>query len=329
MKTKLLPLILLAGISLGCATTDSPPAPLVEATLVVKEPIEMTPPPGTGAHLGGDAQFAEEALEEFIRTGDAPVVRRPGFVLWPFGESNPVLYCKPLRVCDIELQAGEAVNSVMFGDTARWNAELAFTQSGAEAIPHLVVKPREYGIATNLVIMTDRRAYHLALISRKDKKGEYVRNARFYYPREAVAAWNRAVASGGDSGGFFSRLFSGESPKIRDVESLNFQYEITPTGRNAPSWTPVEAFDDGARTFIQFPEAVATGGGARTPVLFVRDEAEREVRNYRVHGDTYVVDGLFETAVLVLGERSVTVKAKKRREPRRVKPGHKRRGGRR
>ena len=124
-------------------------------------------------------------------------------------------------------------------------------------------------------------------------------------------------------------MFSGESPKIHDIESLNFSYVITPVGRKAPSWAPVEAFDDGARTFIQFPEAVATGRGARTPVLFVRDEAEREARNYRVHGDTYVVDGLFETAVLVLGERSVTIKAKKRGGLRRSKPGRKRRVGRR
>ena len=111
MKMKRQLLMLLAGMTLACATTDAPPPPLVEATLIVKEPIEMTPPPGSGDHLGGDANFAEEALEEFMRTGDAPVVRRPGFVLWPFGESNPVLYCKPLRVCDIELQSGEVVNS--------------------------------------------------------------------------------------------------------------------------------------------------------------------------------------------------------------------------
>lgn len=320
---------LVACIGLACASNDAPKDPMIPATLIVKEPITMTPPPGAGDHLGGDAQFAEAALEEFRKTGDAPIVRRAGFMLWPFGESNPVLYCKPLRVCDIELQAGELVNSVAFGDTTRWLAELAHSRSGNGAAPHLLVKPREYGIATNLVILTDRRTYHVALISRDDTKGEYVRNARFYYPREAVTAWNRAVRGEAERGGFFSRLFAGDAPQVRDVESLNFDYEISPSGSKAPSWAPVAAFDDGARTFIQFPQSVAVGGGGRAPVLFVRDEAKRETRNYRVHGDTYVVDGLFETAVLVLGERDVTVKAKHGKSKTGKTAGRGRRGARR
>jgi len=327
-KTLLVPLAT-AVLALACASSYKPSDTMVPANLIVKEPIALTVPPGAGDHLGGDAEFAAEALEEFSKTGVAPVLRRPGFVLWPFGEIYPVLYCKPLRVCDIELEAGEVVNSVAFGDTTRWLAELAYSLVADSAAPHLLVKPREYGITTNLVVLTDRRTYHIGLIAREDKKGVYVRSARFYYPRETVTAWNRAVRGGGDGGGFFSRLFSGDTPQVRDVESLNFEYEISPSGKSAPGWAPVAAFDDGARTFIQFPEAVAAGGGVRAPVLFVQEEGERETRNYRVHGDTYVVDGIFETAVLVLGERTVKVTAKK--HPMRVGRGAGRtaRGGRR
>ncbi len=318
-----------AGLALACASPSEPSDPMIPAKLIVKEPIAMTLPPGAGDHLGGDAEFAAKALEEFSKTGVAPVLRRPGFVLWPFGEIYPVLYCKPLRICDIEFEAGEVVNSVAFGDTTRWIAVLAYSRTGEGAAPHLLVKPREYGISTNLVVLTNRRTYHIGLIARQDRKGVYVRNARFYYPRETVTAWNRAVRERGDGGGFFSRLFSWDSPQVRDVASLNFEYQISPAGRRAPSWAPVAAFDDGTRTFIQFPEAVAAGGGARAPVLFVQDGGERETRNYRVDGDIYIVDGLFKTAVLVLGERTVTVKAKKRRMRKRGGAGRTRHAGRR
>ena len=40
-------LILLVSTTFACATTDVPPEPLVPATLIVKEPIQMTLPLGT------------------------------------------------------------------------------------------------------------------------------------------------------------------------------------------------------------------------------------------------------------------------------------------
>ena len=39
------------------------------------------------------------------------------FVRFPYGHTDPILYCKPLRVCDVELQAGEEVLDVALCDT--------------------------------------------------------------------------------------------------------------------------------------------------------------------------------------------------------------------
>ena len=304
MNTKLSAALLTTAVvgALGCATTEN--VQYEPVTIQTADKAQFEIPAAAGKHLGGDADYAEKALEEFKATGDAPVIRRPGFVLWPFGEEFPVLYCKPLRVCDIELEAGEQVTSVVFGDTVRWVADLKHSRVNSLAVPHLVVKPREYGIATNLAIFTTRRTYHIGLISRTDQAGDYVRNARFYYPREVVAAWNREARNEARSG--FLSLFEKKTATIQDVRDLEFGYDIQ-AGRPRPEWTPVEVFDDGTRTFIQFPKSVGPGGGASAPVLFVKEESGREVRNYRVQDDLYVVDGLFEKALLVRGEKTVTI----------------------
>lgn len=54
------------------------------------------------------------------------VTRGPdGKVIFLFGETQPLVVCSPLQVCDIELQGGEIVCDVLVGDTVRWKVEPA------------------------------------------------------------------------------------------------------------------------------------------------------------------------------------------------------------
>jgi len=294
----------LALLVAGCQTNEPQSFNAVERR--VSEPVEFDIPGDAGSHLGGDADFARRALEEFKKTGEAPIVQRAGFVIWPFGETYPVLYCKPLRVCDIELQAGEQVLNVAFGDTTRWISELAYSEWQGEVVPHILVKPRDYDISANLIVLTNRRTYHIGLISRQNDRGEYVRNARFYYPRETIAKWNQAVRER-DRGGLLNKLFPKAPSPTVDLEDAFLGYEISTEGRRKPRWAPVAVFDDGKRTFIEFPEGVAAGGGDSAPILLVQEGADLAVRNYRVFKNRYVVDGLFETALLVKGKTRVRV----------------------
>ena len=81
-----------------------------------------------------------------------------------------------------------------------------------------------------------------------------------------------------------------------DVAALNFAYRIT---GDRPAWRPLRAFDDGERTYVQMPD----GGEAavRPPLFVLTDEDEPSLVNYRVRGQSYVVEGLFEAAELRLG----------------------------
>jgi type IV secretion system protein VirB9 len=83
---------------------------------------------------------------------------------------------------------------------------------------------------------------------------------------------------------------------------LNFGYDVT---GDRPAWRPLRAFDDGRRTYIEFPASFAVG---EAPPLFLVDgKGEASLVNYRVQGRYYVVDRLFAAAELRLGAKKQTV----------------------
>ncbi len=63
-------------------------------------------------------------------------------------------------------------------------------------------------------------------------------------------------------------------------------------------WKPVRAFDDGTHVSIQMPAGMKA---SEAPALMVAAGSGSQMVNYRVRGDYYVVDRLFDQAVLVSG----------------------------
>ena len=84
--------------------------------------------------------------------------------LFPFNDGAIYqVYTAPGAVTDIALQAGETLVAVAAGDTARWVIGDTTSGTGADKRTHILVKPFAAGLATNLVVTTDRRSYHLQL----------------------------------------------------------------------------------------------------------------------------------------------------------------------
>jgi type IV secretion system protein VirB9 len=194
------------------------------------------------------------------------------------------LYTAPERVTDIALQPGEAIVSVAAGDTVRWTVGDTTSGAGDARRVHILVKPFAAGLKTNLVITTDRRAYHLALES---TAASAMAALSWSYPQDELVAIRRQQAEAKAA----TPIASGLS-----VESLNFAYAIT---GDRPAWRPLRAFDDRRQTYIEFPPTLAV---REAPPLFViGDDGEAQLVNYRVAGRYYVVDRLFGTAELRLG----------------------------
>jgi type IV secretion system protein VirB9 len=151
---------------------------------------------------------------------------------------------------------------------------------------HILVKPFSAGLATNLVITTDRRSYHLNLSS---TSGPAMAALSWTYPQDELLALKRMQA-----------VAEAAAPVAGDVavESLNFNYAIE---GDQPAWRPIRAFDDGRQVFIEFPPSMPTG---EAPPLFVIGSSGRaELVNYRQRGLYYVIDRLFSAAELRLGEK--------------------------
>ncbi len=222
--------------------------------------------------------------------------------VYPYQEGQVYrLYAAPEQVTDIALQAGEALISVAAGDTVRWIVGDTTSGSGVAKRTHILVKPSAPGLKTNLVIATDRRSYHLALESTERTA---MAALSWTYPQDALMAIERTAADE-----------EAQRPVAEGLalDRLNFDYRIS---GDDPDWRPLRAFDDGRQTFIAFPASISVG---EAPPLFVTGpNGQAQLVNYRMRGDYYVVDRLFDAAELRLGEKKqdvvlITRDGKKRR----------------
>ena len=279
-----------------------PWAPSSVSTEAEVEPRDLEAPAGRR-----DGQI-HQAVEAFRAGKEAPVIKRSGSVIYPFDESQPVVRCSPLRACDIELQAGEIVTGVALGDTERWLTSPLESGDPDRAVPHVLVKPKAYDIATNLVIATTRRTYHVGLISPPRSQLEagqlaYHRHVTFYYPDEMVQQWAtreeiRKRQEAAEQQAAAKRTVEPvATTQVAAIQDLNFEYRVR--HRRRVRWAPANVFDDGRHVYIQMPESIRARD---LPALLVETaDGQLAVTNYRVQGRWYIVDGLFEEAQLVLG----------------------------
>ncbi|MDN6888377.1 P-type conjugative transfer protein TrbG [Variovorax sp. CAN2819] len=222
-----------------------------------------------------------------------PIAGSDGTVRFAYGASQPSIVCAVLQVCDVELQPGEQVNSLQIGDQVRWTIEPAISGSGAGEVIHLIIKPQDVGLETSLVVTTNRRTYHLRL---RSHRSDFMPRVAFSYPEEAMAKWdamrNREVKERRDA----TIPSTGEY-----LGDLSFDYTLS---GSAP-WKPVRVYNDGRKTILQMPSTMSQ---SEAPVLLVvrKDggiftEEETGVVNYRVQGNRYIVDALFDKAILIAG----------------------------
>lgn len=199
------------------------------------------------------------------------------------------VWTAPLRVTTLTLGPGESLVSKAAGDTVRWQIGETTSGEGTGRRSHVLIKPLERGLETNLVLTTTRRVYFLNLLS------------------GGVEGFNAAIAwdSSGVETDRAARAESRAAVRLPDPVAapegpLDARYAIEPRGRR-PRWTPTAVFNDGRRTFIAFPADLRID---EAPALFVLTPGgETEMVNYRQAGGLFIVDRVFDRAELRLGDR--------------------------
>jgi P-type conjugative transfer protein TrbG len=226
--------------------------------------------------------------------GAKPVQGPDGVARFLFGASQPSIVCAVLQVCDVELQPGEqVVGNVHLGDSVRWTVEPAMSGTGENQVQHLIIKPHDVGLETSLIVPTNRRTYHFQLRSHRTN---YMARVGFMYPEVAQAKWDAVRTSEAKDRQEKTIPRTGEY-----IGNLKFDYAMS---GEAP-WKPVRIYNDGKKTIIQMPAKMTQ---TEAPVLLVvrKDggmftDAETVMVNYRVQDDRYIVDSVFEKAILVAG----------------------------
>ena len=230
--------------------------------------------------------------KQAVRAANAAALIRPSrsaFInamqIWPYTPGALYqVYTSPERVTDIALQKGEHLISVSAGDTVRWVIGDTTSGQGADQREHILVKPIEAGLHTNLVINTTRRTYHLELVS---TPRTWMASVSWRHPLEQLMALRATNQS--------ARRAEPVAMRV-DLSRLRFGFTIS---GDHPSWRPVRAFDDGRRVYIQFPPGI--GEGEMPPLFILGPKGQSELVNYQVRPPYYIVDRLFAAAELRLG----------------------------
>lgn len=225
-----------------------------------------------------------------------------GKVVFVYGQAQPTIVCAELRLCDLELQPGETVMNVHVGDSVRWKFDGARSGPGGNT-PHILIKPVESNIETSLVITTDRRTYHMHL---KSDRHAYMARMAFDYSSEPMNFSMMLETMRADPAPIVE-VVEAETVEVVEpmaapvvtssqiVEALDFNYEV----KGKAKWKPLRVFNDGLKTYIEMPERMKQ---TEAPVLLVIGPDKKEnIVNYRLRDGRYIVDQVFERAILQAG----------------------------
>jgi len=281
-----------AVIALAATGIGLEPSHAVSGGEVAQGPVPyapVDPPPSVASGASGRRAIAAANAEARAASRADAFVGGVQVFAWSPGRVYEV-WTAPLRVTTLTLGEGETLVSKAAGDTVRWQIGETTSGEGAAQRTHVLLKPLQRGLETNLVLTTNRRVYMLDLRS----------GAADGF--NAAIAWDQGVVQ---TPAAAPPQPVSEAARVADPVAmpegpLDARYRIEPQGRRA-RWTPVSVFNDGRRTFIAFDADLQID---EAPALFVlAPDGEAQMVNYRQSGGLFIVDRVFDRAELRLGDR--------------------------
>jgi type IV secretion system protein TrbG len=257
------------------STSPSRPAPLAQ-------PAPLAPP----AVEGRTAISAANAYARETSRSDAFV---GGMQIFSYAPGRVFeVWTAPLRVTTLTLGVGETVTSKAAGDTVRWQIGETTSGSGPQQRAHVLIKPLERNLETNLVLTTNQRVYLVQLKSGPPESFN------------AAVAWDLGVLAPPVTPASVAADDPVADPLVTAAGPLDAHYRIAPQGRR-PRWSPTSVMTDGIRTFIAFPPELQAD---EAPALFVvAADGQSQMVNYRQQGGLMVVDRVLDRAELRLGDK--------------------------
>jgi type IV secretion system protein VirB9 len=259
----------------------------VEQTVIyidrpVYSPEEPPPPPPAG---GADAVKASTNAALRI-----PLKYINGAMFYPWDDTFVYeIHCQPYRTTDLILEPGEEVLEMPFlSEDKVWEIGAGVSRKNGFDVQHFFLKPSLPALTTSMIIITNRRVYHLLLKSYSDRymtmiQWEYPVRFPFTVKQDAMNERNRRLDG-------VNAL--AQDTVLVDPQFLSFDYKMTYSVFKKPLWIPRRIYDDGRKTYIELDQGMLN---MESPVLFNK---RNERINYRVSANLIIIDELIEKVTL-------------------------------
>jgi type IV secretion system protein VirB9 len=270
----------------------------VEKTVVYVDRPVYSPEQKEEAPKSSGAVAVQESARAAIQV---PLKYVNGMMYYPWDETFVYeIHTMPYRTTDIQLEPGEQVLEMPFlSEEKVWEIGAGVSRKDGQDVQHFFVKPTYANLATSMIIITDRRVYHLLLKSFKDTymvmvQWEYPPSMPFTVKTEAM---NRRIQE-----------LSNDSLAV-NPEFLSFDYKMSYSIFKKPVWIPRRVYDDGRKTYIELDEKMLH---TESPVIFNK---RNERINYRVKRNLVIIDELIEKITVRRGKEKITITKKKYKTP--------------
>lgn len=225
------------------------------------------------------------------------------------------IHCQTYHTTDIQLEPGEEVLETPYiSEPDVWQMSAGVSRKDGKHVQHFFIKPDFINLRSNLIIVTNKRVYHMELRSFVDY---YMPIVRWTYPSTAPMSIfstvpekkeEKAKAEAVQKKASILEAFGIEKDAASELtvseDTISSDYQMILNEKKRPVWTPTAVFDDGKKTFIVLDRKSLQ---IEYPALF--NEA-KEIINYRTVKNVLIIDQLVSKATLRLGSQAVTIQKK-------------------
>lgn len=203
------------------------------------------------------------------------------------------VYTKVLRLTDIYLAPGESIaGDPVLSDTVRFKWDVGSNSDGVGAIrQHLYIKPTEAGLEGSLVINTNLRTYHIAL---KSYNSTYMPIVRWRYPLSAEEKLSQKRSG-------MEKNFTASTAGNFSNEVPDFNFKVSYSWKK-PYWLPKLVYAFEGKTYIIMPKETFE---RELPGVFGE---KKDLINYRIQGNTFVIDKLLDKITLKYNRKKVVIR---------------------
>jgi len=188
------------------------------------------------------------------------------------------IYTTPGRVTLLKFAPDEKIIcSPQGGDTN--NFMLSLIQTDSNNSDYIIIKPLALDIATNIVVITNKRVYILDVYSMNNNYMQTI-------------AW---------------RYSKNKKPQTKTQSTFNLstnKYRIICNGKH-PAWYPLDVFDNGSKTYILLP----AGNNIGLPMIkLINHNNKTQIIDFRLKNRLIIIDSLIDNIKVKSMNESIFIK---------------------